>query len=159
MNVDSDDVTTVRRTITVSAPAEHAFRVFTEEMGSWWPPHYHLIPGEYAATHVEPHAGGRVFDVNAEGETSTWGRVITWEPPRLFAFHWHIRTDWGLPDSDTPASRVRVTFTSLDDGRTRVDLVHDELDRHGEGWEKVHGALASPNGWDMILEGFASVTA
>jgi hypothetical protein len=100
----------------------------------------------------------RIFDVNTAGETSTWRRVITWEPPRAFAFHWHVRTDWGLPDDDTPASRVRVTFTPTDEGGTRVDLVHDELDRHGEGWDKIRGGLVSPNGWDMILEGFTRAT-
>jgi hypothetical protein len=158
MSAHAEDLTTVRRSITVNASAKHAFYVFTEEIGTWWPPHYHLLPGELAGTHVEPRAGGRMFDVNTAGDESTWGRVITWEPPRVFAFHWHIRPDWGLPDDDTPASRVTVTFTPVEGERTRVDLVHDELDRHGEGWETIRGGLESPNGWGMILEGFAKAS-
>lgn len=149
-------LTSVSRSITVAATPEDSFRVFTEEIGSWWPPHYHLIPG-YSATHLEPRAGGRIFDTSDAGDESTWGRVIAWEPPRVFAFRWHIRPDWGLPDDDTPASRVTVTFTAIEDGRTRVDLVHDELDQHGDGWERIFAGLDSSNGWSMILDGYAKL--
>ena len=40
--VDQSTVTPVRKSITVHATVEHAFRVFTEEFDSWWPRSHHI---------------------------------------------------------------------------------------------------------------------
>jgi hypothetical protein len=39
----------VRKSVTVNAPIEHAFRVFTGERGKWWPLDAHHI-GKVAPT-------------------------------------------------------------------------------------------------------------
>ena len=43
--------------------------------------------------------------------------------------------------------------------RTRVELEHRNLDRHGDGWENVRDAVGSPGGWPGGLERFARVRA
>ena len=40
--------------------------------------------------------------------------------------------------------------------RTRVELEHRHIDRHGEGWEQMRDAVGSPEGWDVGLARFAS---
>jgi uncharacterized protein YndB with AHSA1/START domain len=155
MTVRTD--TAVSRSIVVKAKPDHAFRVFTDGIATWWPPEHHLIEGELAGMGIEQRVGGRVYDVNTAGEECTWGRVIAWDPPSTFAFHWLIGPDWGVPHPDAPASRVTVTFTPVAGGSTKIELVHDELDRHGEGWEKVRDAVGGPNGWGMTLGLFAKV--
>ncbi len=63
--------------------------------------------------------------------------------------------DWGVPPEDAPASRVTVTFTPTAGG-TRVDLVHDDLDRHGRGWEALRDSVDSDGGWPGLLRAFAA---
>jgi hypothetical protein len=50
---------------------------------------------------------------------------------------------------------VEVRFVSEGSDRTRVELEHRNLDRHGEGWEQVRGAVGSPDGWSRGLQRFA----
>ncbi len=56
-----------------------------------------------------------------------------------------------------PASRITVTFTPVEDGRTRVELVHDQLDQHGEGWQRLRDAVGEEDGWALTLRRFAAV--
>jgi uncharacterized protein YndB with AHSA1/START domain len=150
-----DDGTTVRCGIDVAAGAERAFSVFTDGINEWWHPDHHVQPGKLRRVAIEPQAGGRVLEESETGDVCTWGRVLTWDPPRTFAFSWQIGTDWGVPAPDAPASRVTVTFTPTDTG-TRVELVHDRLDVHGTGWEKLRDTVASEGGWKGLLNRFAS---
>ena len=39
--------------------------------------------------------------------------------------------------------------------RTRVELEHRNLDRHGDGWEPMRDSIGSGRGWSMLLERFA----
>jgi hypothetical protein len=68
------------------------------------------------------------------------GAPVSWDPPRTFAFDWLIGSCRGVPAPDAPVSRVTVTFTPSPTG-TLVDLVHDRLDAHGEGWQNVRDAV------------------
>lgn len=158
MTARTDDDTAVRRSVEVAAPAERAFAVFTEGLDGWWPRSHHVQPGELARVGVDPHEGGRVWEENDAGEVCVWGRVLTWDPPRTFAFSWQIGTDWGVPAPDAPASRVTVRFTPTDGG-TRVELVHDRLDAHGTGWEQLREGVGGDGGWSSLLQQFATVAA
>jgi hypothetical protein len=51
---------------------------------------------------------------------------------------------------------VEVRFTSEAPGRTRVDLEHRHLDRHGEGWEHTRDAIGGEGGWTGCLAAFAT---
>ncbi|MEV1145543.1 SRPBCC family protein [Micromonospora sp. NPDC049799] len=146
----TDQTTAVRASVEIAATPEHAFTVFTADIDRWWIRTYHLLPGDLKEVGVDPHAGGRLWEENAAGEVCTWGRVLTWDPPRTFAFAWLIGPEWTVPAEDAPGSRVTVTFTPTDTG-TRVDLVHDRLDAHGAGWEGVRRGVAGDGGWPTLL--------
>jgi uncharacterized protein YndB with AHSA1/START domain len=154
----TQDRGTVRTSIQVNAHAARAFEVFTAGMDTWWPRTHHVQTGQLKEIGIEPRAGGRLWEENDAGEVCTWGRVLTWEPPRAFAFSWLIGTDWAVPGPDAVGSRVTVTFTPNDAG-TLVELVHDQLEAHGQGWERMRDAVGSDNGWPVGLRQFAAAAA
>lgn len=157
MTVHAEDATSVATSVDVAVPPEHAFRVFTDGFDSWWDRAHHLQPGELRRVGIDPHVGGRVWEESDAGDVCVWGHVLTWDPPRVFAFSWMIGPDWDIPAPDAPGSRVTVTFTPTDGG-TRVDLVHDRLDAHGQGWEKIREGVGSPGGWPGLLRLMAEAT-
>ena len=146
---------TVRCHVTVSAPPERAFAVFTDGMDSWWNRDHHVQSGTLKEIGVEPRVGGRLWEENEAGDVCTWGRVLAWDPPRVFAFSWLIGPSFEIPAADAPGSRVTVTFSPTDTG-TYVELVHDRLDVHGPGWERLRDAVANPGGWPGGLRDFAT---
>jgi len=154
----TDESTVVRKSLDVSAPPQLAFDVFTAGINSWWTREHHVLGGELADIGIEPQVGGRLWQVNDAGATCDWGRVVSWEPPREFTFLWFVGPDWGIPKPGAPGSRVTVTFTPTDDG-THIDLVHDRLDVHGEGWQIVRDGVAGPEGWPLSLGRYAEVLA
>jgi uncharacterized protein YndB with AHSA1/START domain len=146
----------VRTSIVVEAPQERAFEVFTADMGSWWPDDKHILQGELAEMVFEPRAGGRIYDRATDGSECTWARVLAYEPPGRLVFTWDINLRWETETDPERASEVEVRFIAEDDARTRVELEHRGLDRHGDGWESMRDAVGSPNGWDDGLRAFAA---
>src|SRR5215212_4051189 len=59
--------TAVRSSIVVDAPIDRAFTVFTEGIGSWFPPEYNLLPVPIAERVFEPRVGGRIYDRGEDG--------------------------------------------------------------------------------------------
>jgi hypothetical protein len=51
---------------------------------------------------------------------------------------------------------VEVRFIA-DAERTRVEVEHRDLDRHGVGWESVRDGVAADDGWPLYLQRFAAV--
>ena len=155
MTTHTDETSLVRTTIDVSVPPERAFEVFTTGIDSWWTRAHHVQTGELKEMGVDPFVGGRMWEENDAGEVCTWGSVLTWSPPRVFAFSWLIGPDWAVPGPDAPGSRVTVTFTPTATG-TAVTLIHDQLDAHGPGWESVRDGVGSDAGWPAGLRQFAA---
>ncbi|MFZ1996458.1 MAG: SRPBCC family protein [Solirubrobacteraceae bacterium] len=146
----------VRTSIVVEAPVPRAFEVFTQEMQSWWPEDHHMLDGEIGEMVFEPRAGGRVYDRATDGRECTWARVLAYEPPDRLLFTWDISPAWEIETDLERTSEVEVRFIAESDSRTRVELEHRNLERHGDGWEGMHGAVASPGGWPKTLAGFAA---
>lgn len=48
-----------------------------------------------------------------------------------------------------------MRFLSEAPQRTRVELEHRNLERHGDGWEQMRDAVGSPGGWAGGLRRFA----
>jgi uncharacterized protein YndB with AHSA1/START domain len=147
--------TSVTTQTVVDAPIDHAFRVFTEGIGSWWDPGHHILEAELAEMVFEPRVGGHIIDRGTDGSECRWARVLAYEPPHRVCFSWDINLRWELETDPAKASDIEVTFTEEGPDRTRVVLTHRHLDRHGEGWEAMRDAVGS--GW--TLEPFAEVAA
>jgi uncharacterized protein YndB with AHSA1/START domain len=147
--------TSVTTQTVVDAPIDHAFRVFTDGIGSWWDPGYHILEAELAEMVFEPRVGGHIIDRGTDGSECRWSRKLAYEPPGRVCFSWDINLRWQLETDPAKASEIEVTFTEDGPERTRVVLTHRHLDRHGEGWEAMRDAVGS--GW--TLDRFAEVAA
>jgi uncharacterized protein YndB with AHSA1/START domain len=145
----------VTETIVVDAPIERAFEVFTAGIGSWWPTSHHILKADLAEMVFEPRAGGHIVDRGTDGSECRWARVLAYEPPDRVLFSWDITVRWEIETNPSRASEVEVRFVAETEGRTRVELEHRGIERHGEGWEAMHSAVGSPNGWLIGLERFA----
>ena len=144
----------VRRSMTVQAPQERAFAVFTEGIGTWWPLASYAIGSQPAVTAVlEGHEGGRWFERAADGTECEWGRVVAWEPPSRIVLTWAIDADW-RPNPGV-ASEVEVRFTPVGDGATRVELEHRRLEAFAARAQEMRGLFDSPGGWNGLLEAYA----
>ncbi len=149
--------TTVRSSIVVEAPLEQAFRVFTQDFGSFKPPWHNMLKVDIAETVFEPHAGGRVFDRGVDDSECQWARVLAYEPPDRVVFSWDISPQWQLESDVDKTSEVEVRFIAETAERTRVELEHRYLDRHGEGWPEERDAVGGEGGWPLYLQRFADV--
>ena len=154
MNVEAP-ATTVHKSITVAAPVERAFHVFTQDMQSWWPPDHHILDAPLAEMIFEPHEGGRIYDRGTDGSECQWARVLAYEPPTRVVFSWDINLQWEIETDPDRTSEIEIRFTPTTEGHTRVDLEHRNLDRHGEGWERMRDAVSTPDGWSLGLGRFA----
>jgi len=151
--------TTVTETITVEAPIERAFRVYTEQMASWWPKDHHILDAPLDTIVFEPRAGGRIYDRAVDGSESQWATVIAYEPPHRVVFSWNISLAWKIETDLARTSEVEVRFVAESPSRTRVELEHRHIDRHGDGWESMRDAVGSDSGWRVGLEAFAALLA
>ena len=146
--------TSVRKTITVAAPQQRAFDVFTQDMMSWWPTEHHILQSELVAMVFEPRVGGQIYDQGADGSECHWGRVLAYEPPQRVIFSWQVTPQWQIETDLAKTSEVEVRFIAESPERTRVELEHRKLERHGPGWEAIRDAVASPGGWPLSLQRF-----
>jgi uncharacterized protein YndB with AHSA1/START domain len=145
----------IRKSIQVEASVERAFHVYTQEMKSWWPPDHHILDAPLEKMVFEPWEGGDIYDVGTDGSTCRWARVLAYEPPTRVVFSWDINLEWKIETDPERTSEIEVRFTPEGENRTRVELEHRNLDRHGAGWEKMRAAVGSPEGWGRGLERFA----
>ena len=151
--------TTIKSSIIVNAPIERAFRVFTEDFGAFKPASHNLLGVAIAETVFEPHAGGRVYDRGTDGSECQWARVLVYEPPERVVISWDISPQWQIETDLEKTSEVEVRFIAETDKRTRVELEHRHLDRHGPGWESVRDGIAHDAGWTLYLARYADVVS
>jgi uncharacterized protein YndB with AHSA1/START domain len=151
--------TTVRRHIVVEAPIERAFAVFTERFGDFKPPEHNLLRVPVAETVFEPKVGGHIYDRGVDGSECRWARVLAYEPPRRVVFSWDISPQWQIETDLDSTSEVEVTFVAESPQRTRVQLEHRHLDRHGPGWPAVSDGVGHDQGWPLYLDRYAALLA
>jgi uncharacterized protein YndB with AHSA1/START domain len=146
----------VRASITVAAPPERAWQVYTEQYGSWYPKE-HFIGSEPARTVViEPYEGGRWYEQQADGSEPLWGHVLAWQPPSRLVLSWEVGGDWKHDPDRSHASEVEVLFSAVPEG-TRVDLEHRDLGRHGDGAASIAAGVSDQNyGHPFYLRRFAA---
>ena len=143
--------TSVNLQVVVEAPIDRAFRVFTEKFDRIKPRDHNLLPVPIAETVFEPRVGGHVYDRGVDGSECRWARVLVFEPPRRFVISWDISPQWQLETDLTKTSEVEVRFIAEGPMRTRVELEHRNIERHGTGWEGVRDGVAGEAGWPLDL--------
>jgi uncharacterized protein YndB with AHSA1/START domain len=149
--------TTVQTQVVVDAPLERAFSFFTEGFGTFKPREHNLLEVAIAETVFEPRVGGYLYDRGVDGSECRWARVLAYEPPERVVISWDISPQWRLETDLEKTSEVEVRFVAEAPERTRVELEHRNLERHGAGWEAVRDGVAGPEGWPLYLERFAEV--
>ena len=155
----STEATSIRHEVTVDAPVERAFSVFTEDFGRFKPREHNMLAVEIAETVFEPREGGRLFDRGVDGSECAWARVLAYEPPDRVVFSWDITPHWQVATDLERTSEVEVRFIAEGDDRTRVVLEHRHLDRHLEGWEGLREGVDAADGWPLYLSRYAELLA
>jgi len=141
----------VRKNIRVKSDVARAFRVFTEEMDSWWPRSHHIGKSPMKQVVVEGKAGGAIYTNQADGTVCPWGTVLEWEPPHRFLMAWQVTPEWGYEPELSRSSVVEVLFTPGDDGTTLVELEHRGIERHGGACATMRATVNSVGGWGTLL--------
>jgi uncharacterized protein YndB with AHSA1/START domain len=146
----------VKKRITVDAPPETAFRVFTAGLDRWWPRTHSIGEAPLKTAVLEPGVGGRWYGLLENGAEAQWGDVLAWEPPRRVLLAWRIGADWTYD----PAllTEVEVTFTP-EGAATRIELEHRLLENMGAAGEGARASFDSENGWGGLLALFAAALA
>jgi uncharacterized protein YndB with AHSA1/START domain len=133
----------ITKTVTVRAPQEEAFRVFTDGIGSWWPAWRYSVGEEKVETVVfEAREGGRLYERWGDGTEHVWGTVQTCEPPERLVYSWHPGRDEGT------AQEVEMRFVAEGEA-TRVEIEHRGWERLGEKGAEAQSGYDS--GWEYVL--------
>lgn len=142
------EIAPIVKTIDVRRSAAEAFRVFTQEIGAWWPLDTHTRASTKAGEvtvklTVEPRVGGRIYETLNDGRELDWGEVTAFEPGVHFAMAWRL----GRPVEQ--ATDVSVRFEPLSEASCRVTLTHENWERMGEEGAKMRDAYQ--NGWATVF--------
>jgi uncharacterized protein YndB with AHSA1/START domain len=152
------DPNSVRKTMQVEAPQSIAWRVFTEQMGTWWPlAHYKIGKANAVDAVIEPHVGGRWYERGEDGSTCDWGVVLAWEPHSRLVLSWDIDANW-QPDPSLK-TEIEVRFIPESKDRTRVELEHRKLDRYGARRDEMRRIFDTEGDWGRLLAAFAARAA
>ena len=149
--------TAVNRSVVIDAPVEHAFKVFTERFGDFKPREHNLLGAPIAETVFEARVGGHIYDRAEDGRECRWARVLAYEPPSRVVFSWDIGVQWQIEADTANASEVEVRFIEESPSRTRVELEHRHIDRHGPGWESLAEGVGSDQGWPLYLDRYTAL--
>lgn len=149
----------LRHEVVVEAPIERAFSVFTKDFGNFKPSQHNLLGVDIAETVFELRESGHVYDRGVDGSECRWARVLAYEPPNRVVISWDINPQWQVETDLAKTSEVEVRFIAETPQRTRVELEHRNLDRHGDGWEAVRAGVDSEGGWPLYLHRYADLLA
>jgi uncharacterized protein YndB with AHSA1/START domain len=130
-----------RVSVLVKVPPAEAFRIFTEEIDSWWRAGLkYRIGRKRSLLCLEPRLGGRLFESfessSGGGKIRETGHVTHWEPPTSFVLEW--RAVNFAPDERT---EVEVRFEPSSGG-TLVTVTHRGWSRIRAGHPVRHGEAA-----------------
>jgi hypothetical protein len=144
----------VHVTVVVAVPAARAFERFTRELHDWWPREYTWSQDVLHDIGIEPRAGGLCFEIGPNGFRCDWGHVLVWNPTRQLQLAWQISPRREPVPNPAHSSTVTVDFAPTGPHHTTVTLVHDDFDRHGPEAGEYRDAMASAEGWPLILQRF-----
>ena len=156
MSMQAQD-TTVRAEISVHAPVERAFAVFTQDFDRVKPREHNMLGVDIAETVLEARPGGRIYDRGVDGSECHWARVLAYEPPHRLVFSWDVGPTWQVETDPDRTSEVEIRFIAEGPERTRVELEHRHLERHGDGWEGLRDGVRAREGWPLYLQRYAAL--
>lgn len=156
--VSGADPNSVRKVINVQAPQAIAWRVFAEQMATWWPLAVYKIGKANAVDAIiEPRVGGRWYERGDDGSACQWGSVLSWEPPSRLVLSWDIDANWQYdPNLKT---EIEVRFIAEGKETTRVELEHRKLDRYGARRDEMRRIFETEGDWGRLLAMFAARAA
>jgi uncharacterized protein YndB with AHSA1/START domain len=134
----------------VACSVDHAFAVWTSDIGTWWPPD-HTVSGHADLIVLETGVGGRIFERTPEGVEHDWGTVTAWEPPARLVYQWHIGRD------RVDATEVEIQFHRQGDAATRIEIEHRGWDRLGADGEQRR--VQNRGGWETLLPQYQDAIA
>ena len=140
----------VRKSLLLECSREHAFRVFTQNMGRWWPATHHVGAQPFRDIVIEPKTGGRWYEIDTQDQEGQWGHVLAWEPPQRVVLSWHLDASFTYHTDLARTSEIDIRFHPEEQNRTRIEFEHRHIERHGAGHEKLRDVL--DGGWVSILE-------
>jgi uncharacterized protein YndB with AHSA1/START domain len=134
----------LRLSFEVACSVEHAFKVWTSGIGTWWP-RDHTVTGQGGLVIVlQGGVGGRIYERTPDGVEHDWGEVTVWDPPSQLAYLWHLRRD------RADATEVEIRFVeSQEEVSTRIEIEHrgwERLGTDGDEWRKRNRV-----GWQSLL--------
>jgi uncharacterized protein YndB with AHSA1/START domain len=153
----STDATVVRRQVVVPVPQAAAFEAFTGRFGDFKPREHNLLAAPITESVFEPRVGGHIYDRAADGSECRWARILAWDPPDRVVFSWDIGPQWQIETDPARTSEVEVRFVPDGPDRTRVELEHRHIDRHGPGWPAVAQGVGHDQGWPLYLSRYAAL--
>ena len=153
----SPNIKPVRKSVVVNTGIEQAFALFVNKFDAIKPREHNLLPVPIAETVFEPRVGGHIYDVGIDGSRCEWSRVLAYEPPSRVVFSWDIGPTWQLEADPAKTSEVEVRFIAESDDRTRVELEHRHLDRHGTGWRDLADGVDGDAGWPLYLHRYVEM--
>jgi len=155
--MSSPNIEPVRKSVVVNTGIEQAFALFVNKFDAIKPREHNLLPVPIAETVFEPRVGGHIYDVGIDGSRCEWSRVLAYEPPSRVVFSWDIGPTWQLEADPAKTSEVEVRFIAESDDRTRVELEHRNLDRHGTGWRDLADGVDGDAGWPLYLHRYVEM--
>ena len=119
--------------------------------------HSKLLGAPIAETVFEPRVGGNIIDRAVDGTECRWARILAYEPPDRVVFSWDISPQWRIETDPNLTSEVEVRFFTETPERTRLELEHRHIDRHGPGWQAVTEGVDGDEGWPLYLARYANL--
>lgn len=146
--------TTIFSEIVTNSTIDECFCFFVDHLHEWWPREYTWSQQSLKKITIAPYINGHCFETGPFDFRCDWGRVLEFERPYHLVFSWQINAARiPVPDPEK-ASKVTVSFKTLEDKTVRLRLIHSNFDKHGPDWEQYARAMNSDKGWTFILDRF-----
>jgi uncharacterized protein YndB with AHSA1/START domain len=151
------DIQPVRKSVIVNTGSERAFALFIDKFDTIKPREHNLLAVPIVETVFEPRVGGHIYDVGTDGSRCEWATVLAYEPPLRVVFSWDLGPTWQVETDPAKTSEVEVRFIAESDDRTRVELEHRHLERHGTAWRAVADGVDGDAGWPLYLSRYVAM--
>ncbi|MFT5052832.1 MAG: hypothetical protein ACI8QZ_004270 [Chlamydiales bacterium] len=82
--------------LTIEAPTEHVWKAMIEESDAWWDADLRCVAAASKLS-LDPHAGGRLIEANADGGSLLWFTVVAVEAGVSLYLVGHVAPPFGGP--------------------------------------------------------------